>query len=178
MKAIPLLIVAFVVGGFQVSRTAPPGRGSPSPATKPSVDPDRCNPCVVEVEFREDAGQCVAAKPKKTDKVGHVAPGDVVHWRATNRCSVPVTFGVGNFRTHPRATCTSPLEHDVHEKEKKPENPLEASCAHKLTKVAAGGGSAPFDCPVLKSFAHPRTYAYDIVGGGKVLADPEMEIVP
>jgi hypothetical protein len=183
MKALPLLVVLFVAGErLWASQTAPQGRVSTPPriAAKPSptssVDPKRCAPCVVEIEFREVDGVCEAVKPSSTHKVGHVAPGDAVRWVAKNGCATPMEFGIDHFRGHSRSRCTTPADHDAHEKEK-PENPLEPSCAHKVTPVAARG-SNDFKCSVRKNAIGKRTYEYDIVGVGRVLVDPEMEIYP
>jgi hypothetical protein len=93
--------------------------------------------------------------------------GEVVEWTFTNQTRSPLKLKVGNFRAHPDWLKRFPT--DTWDNE-----PLEGEC---LTEVTVDPGATVKRQGRAKANATvPRTYKYDILGDGKIVLDPVLEI--
>jgi hypothetical protein len=93
--------------------------------------------------------------------------GEAVEWAFRNGSNRPIRLKVGNFRPHG----PHPVPGEAWDKD-----PLEGGCVEDVT--VASGHTAAVQCRVRSDAKRPRTYKYDIIGDGKVLLDPVLEIPP
>jgi hypothetical protein len=133
---------------------------------------------------KETGTVCEAGDLRPKDKVRVSASNkDTVTWDFKNNCSKEMTLEVGNFRPAPgfnnKDSAGNALPFDV--------NPLDPTCTKKV--AVSGKRSAKLKCGFKIKFkprdgvSHKfpedaRSYKYDILGNGKVLLDPEVEVRP
>jgi hypothetical protein len=132
----------------------------------------------VKIVTRDVKGNCSVSswEPKPKLRV-YVSRKDTVTWQFQNDCSTDMTLEVANFRPHGKL---------VKPGETAEKDPLDDKCARKAAVSHKKAGE--FKCGLKLTFKGPnaiyhypedaRTYKYDILGDGKMLLDPEIEIRP
>lgn len=101
----------------------------------------------------------------KIDKLDEIARGDVIRWFVKNECGREMKVSVGNFR---------PPADRAGTKEPRDKSPFAKGCS--LSLVLADGKEGKIECAINGCAIIPRTYKYDILGNGKILLDPDIEI--
>lgn len=119
-----------------------------------------------------DQGGRVLA-PCRHHKVDGAARGDKIWWHFYNRSERTMKLGIGKFARHPRATCTVPRDHGRHMREAVDLRFL----GFPSRQITVGAGRDRFlEATISRNTLFPRTYKYAILGNGRVLLDPEVEI--
>lgn len=126
----------------------------------------------IDVVVVKGAKRLEVLAPCKNHKVDGGSQGDQIEWHFHNRNRTAVVVAIGKFGRHSRARCTVPANHALHMTE--PIDPQPVAFAVASVTVKPGGRKVL--AGTIKTKLLPRTYKYSILGNGKVVLDPEIEI--